>query len=961
VKGSAEERAQRDRRLIQRTAALLSEDYPLDQLVSRLCSALSADLEVELAVVALSLEGDQALRVAGSAGARAQDVAVGSQVADTTASHAAFVTGTPLMLSTHDEVGTYSRGCWSGAASVIAVPIAYGDRALGVLAVFSAREHAFDELDLRLLQAIGRYLGIAVRNQRAEEPPVRLNSGRWLPYAVTALAVILLTAGVWSYVQIRTAQLAASSRAFASSRLAGAASNLSNHIDDSSQLAVTATMLFTGMPHDRSTVESTLTSLLQSAQSKSIFGVGVWYQPNSFAPGVALYGPYATRVGNGPVRVTYQWMSPAYDFPSHPWYRLGIAAAGNLAYTEPYFDTDYVYVSAVRAFRDARGRIAGVVTVDSILQQYEQVIGRSPMPRSLLYVRSPSGQVIMTSEDDAFLAFARIRGVMPRNVGKIPPAVFDEFLTSRVGDDQETFTATLPTTQWVVALAVDRNVLFADVHRFRAMGVAVIGALWALTLLVLLSIWYLRRQAGRSMEAARRQIELTREVAERKKAEERLRERAFRDELTRLPNRAFLIGELGRALGAMRVAGEGKFALLFIDLDRFNVINDSLGHDTGDLLLAEIAHRLHALIGASGVAARLGGDEFVLLVGDAGQAEAVSLAERILDALRNPFSLSGHELFVSASVGIALGSPNYALPEEVLRDADAAMYEAKRAGRSTYRIFDQTMHARALEALSMETDLRWALTRNEIYAVYQPIISLSDGRIAGFEALARWKHPTRGIVSPDSFIELAEHTGLIVDIDERILSEVCAQTRDWLEEFPDLYFAVNASAAHLARVDDLAGFRRIIDAAAYPSSSLRIELTETAVMESRGKAEEIFGRLRELGIGIMVDDFGTGYSSLGYLQRLPIEGLKVDRSFVNGMMHDEKASTIVLAIQAIAQALRLRVICEGVERREELDRLRAIGIEYAQGFFFSPGVEAEKALEMLRAEPRTELKRSLRV
>jgi EAL domain-containing protein (putative c-di-GMP-specific phosphodiesterase class I) len=289
------------------------------------------------------------------------------------------------------------------------------------------------------------------------------------------------------------------------------------------------------------------------------------------------------------------------------------------------------------------------------------------------------------------------------------------------------------------------------------------------------------------------------------------------------------------------------------------------------------------------------------------------------------------------------------------------MYEAKRAGRSTYRIFDQTMHARALEALSMETDLRWALTRNEIYAVYQPIISLSDGRIAGFEALARWKHPTRGIVSPDSFIELAEHTGLIVDIDERILSEVCAQTRDWLEEFPDLYFAVNASAAHLARVDDLAGFRRIIDAAAYPSSSLRIELTETAVMESRGKAEEIFGRLRELGIGIMVDDFGTGYSSLGYLQRLPIEGLKVDRSFVNGMMHDEKACTIVLAIQAIAQALRLRVICEGVERREELDRLRAIGIEYAQGFFFSPGVEAEKALEMLRAEPRTELKRSLRV
>jgi diguanylate cyclase (GGDEF)-like protein len=958
VKASAEERAQRDRRLIQRTAALLSEDYPLDQLVSRLCSALAADLEVELAVVAF--EEDSSLRVAGSAGSRAKDVAVGSAVAQTTASHTAYLTGTPLMLSTHDEVSAYSQGCWNDAASLIAVPIAYGDRALGVLAVFSEHEEAFDELDLRLLQAIGRYLGIAVRNQRAEEPAAQLSAGRWLPFAVTIVAAAILTTVVWSYVAIRSNQLASGARGFASSRLAGIASNLSNYIDDSSQLSVTATMLFTGMPHDRSTVESTLVSLLQSAQSKSIFGVGVWYQPGRFQSGVPFYGPYASRLGNGPVRLTYQWMTPAYDYPSHPWYRLGIAAGGNLAYTEPYFDTDHVYVTAVRAFRDARGKVAGVVTVDSILQQYERAIGPTPMARALVYVRSHSGHVILTSEDKEFLAFARVRGVSARNVGKIPPAVFDEFLASRAGNDEQTFTLPLPTTGWTVSLAVDRNVLFADTHRFRELGFAVIAALWALIAIVLTGISYLRRQAGRSVEAERRHVELTREVVERKKAEERLRERAFRDELTRLPNRAFLIGELGRALQAGRLGGESRFALLFVDLDRFNVINDSLGHDTGDLLLAEIAHRLHALA-ASGFAARLGGDEFVLFVGDAGQAEAVMLAERILETLRNPFSLSGHELFISASVGIALAKPYYALPEEVLRDADAAMYEAKRAGRSTYRVFDQTMHARALEALSMETDLRWALTRNEIYAVYQPIVAVADGRIVGFEALARWKHPSRGIVSPDSFIGLAEHTGLIVDIDERILAEVCAHTKPWLDEFPDLYVAVNASAAHLARVDDLAGFRRIIDASAYPSASLRIELTETAVMESRGKAEEIFGRLRELGIGIMVDDFGTGYSSLGFLQRLPIEGLKVDRSFVNAMMHDDKASTIVLAIQAIAQALKLRVICEGVETREELDRLKAIGIEYAQGFFFSAGVEAPQALQMLRAEAQLELKRSLRI
>lgn len=960
MKASAEERAQRDRRLIQRTAALLSEDYPLDQLVARLCSALAAELDVEVAVVALSDDAG-ALRVAGCAGPCGDDVRADDSIAHGTPAYAAFVSGTPLILPTRNEISAYSEIVWDGALSMMAVPVAYGDRSKGVIGVYSEREEAFDEQDLRLLQAIGRYLGIAVRNQRGEELPPRVRSAPWLPYAAVLVAAVVASAAVWSYVQVRGAQISSGARAYAASRLAGTVSNLNNHIDDSTQLAVTASMLFTGMPHDRPTIENTLISLLQSAQSKSIFGVGVWYEPNYFAPNVRLYGPYAKRIGEGPVRLTYMWMTPQYDFPTHPWYRLGIAAHGALAYTEPYFDTDYVYVTAVRAFRDAAGRIAGVVTVDSTLQQYEGTIGRDPLPRSLVYVSSPSKRVIMSSEDAAYIEFAQVRGVTAKNIGQIPNPVFDEFLASRVGTDAKTFSAPLTTTGWTANLTVDEGVLFADSRRFRALGCAVIATLWALTILTLAAVWYVRHQTGRSAEAEQRQHELTLEVAERKKAEERLRERAFRDELTRLPNRAFLIGELGRALQSIRLAGDGHFAVLFIDLDRFNVINDGLGHDTGDLLLAEIAHRLRAIAGSSSVPARLGGDEFVLLCPDADQADAVRMAEQIMQSLRNPFSLSGHELFVSASVGIALSSPHYALPEEVLRDADSAMYEAKRAGRSTYRIFDQTMHSRALEALSMETDLRWALTRDEIHAVYQPIVALADGRIVGFEALARWKHPTRGIVSPASFIPLAEHTGLIVGIDERILTDVCAVTRPWLDEFPDLYIAVNASAAHLARVDDLAGFRRILEASGYPSHSLRIELTETTVMESRGKAEEIFGRLRELGIGIMVDDFGTGYSSLGYLQRLPIEGLKVDRSFVNGMVTDDKASAIVLAIQAIAQALQLRVICEGVETREELDRLRAIGIEFAQGYYFSPGIEAADALAVLRAEAVASSKASLRV
>ena len=951
---NSEARAQRDRRLIQRTAALLSEDYPLDQLIARLCVALAADLGVELSLVAL---GDgPALRVAGTGGSLAGRLAIEAIVPEGTPAYLAYISGSPITLASKTELAEYKTHMWPDGASAIVVPVVYGERALGVLGVYSAREGAFDEQDMRLFQAIARYLGIAVRNQRVEEnAPPRRKLGVLVYVAIVVLG-LLLSAGIWTYVQIRSQQLADAAQTLALSRLHGVATGLSNHIEDSAQLAVTATMLFDGMPHDDATVETTLVNLLRSAQSKSVFGVGVWYQPYGFAPGQRLYGPYADRTGGGPVAITHQWMSASYDYPSHPWYRQGVAAGGSLVYMEPYFDTDYVYVTAVRAFRDGSGKIAGVVTVDSILQQYEDVIGSDPLSRSMLYVVSRSGHIILTSEDAAWLRFARDRGVSVKNIGLIPRTLFDEFLSSRVGSHTQTFTSDLPMTGWSLRLTIDRASLYGEADRSRKSGLFALGALWVMLIGAMILVWGLRLQSYRAVDLERRQRDLTREVAERKKAEERLRERAYRDELTRLPNRAFVIGELQRSLQAIRLEGHGGFALLFIDLDRFNVINDSLGHDTGDLLLAEIGHRFRAVVGGETLVARLGGDEFVILLAEAGQPDAILAAERILGALRNPFSLSGHELFVSASVGITLAGSQYALPEEVLRDADAAMYEAKRAGRSTYRIFDQTMHTRALEALSMETDLRWGLTRNEIYAVYQPIVSLADGRIVGFEALARWKHPGRGLVPPDSFIPLAEHTGLIVDIDERILADVCATTRSWLEEFPEIYIAVNASAAHLARVDDLAGFRKIIDDVSYPSSSLRIELTETAVMESRGKAEEIFKRLSELGIGIMVDDFGTGYSSLGYLQRLPIEGLKVDRSFVNAMVSDEKASTIVLAIFAIAQALHLRVIAEGVESRDEIDRLRAIGIEYAQGYYFSPGVEAPAALEMLRGELKAPLR-----
>lgn len=946
----SEPNADRDRRVIQYTAALLSEDYPLDQLAARLCDALQREFSAELAFVALCTDPGAPLLVIATAGDLADERPVGSVVPEGAPALAAFHGGTPIALRSRSEFKAYASPTATDAGSGLFVSVWHGEQPLGVVAVVAKREAAYDEQDLRLLQAVARYFSIAARNRRNVDVFVEAKRRPTERYVMAAIAVvaILLSIAIWTNVALRAQEMVATARAAVLSQLHDTAAGLSHHIEDSAQLATSAAALYATVPHDRALVEETLTSLLRSAQSNSVFGIGVWYRPGHFAPGIALYGPYAARQGNLPVSITYQWMTAAYDYPAHPWYRLGMDSGGSLVYTEPYFDTDYVYVSAVRAFRSAGGSIDGVVTVDSIVQQYQSVIERDGSPRSLTYIVSPSNNVILTSQDDAVLAFARAHGAVARNVGKVPRAIFDAFLASRIGTDTVDFDSTLPYTGWTLRLAVDQATLTSSANRFRWLGIAAIALLWIFALSAIAFVWKSSRQVQHTVDLERQRVELTREIAERQRAEELLRERAYRDELTRLPNRSFVIAELQRMLERIRLDETGRFCVLYIDLDRFNVINDSLGHDSGDLVLVELGQRLSRAVGAGRLVGRLGGDEFVIVLPEASRAEAVRLAERILGLLRRAFTVKGHELFIGASIGIALVESQYTLPEEILRDADAAMYEAKRSGRSVFRIFDRSMHTRAVEALSMETDLRWALVRNEISAAYQPIVSIADGSIVGFEALARWNHPSRGSVPADKFITLAEQTGLIVDIDLRMLANVCATTKAWVQEFPELYLSVNASAAHLARTDDLSRVEQIIQASGFPLAALRLELTETAVMESRGKAEEVFAQLRSLGIGVLVDDFGTGYSSLGYLQRLPIEGLKIDRSFVSEMATNEKARAIVLAILAIAEALGMRVIAEGVETREELDRLRAIGITFAQGFYFSHAVGADEALAMLR-------------
>ena len=439
---------------------------------------------------------------------------------------------------------------------------------------------------------------------------------------------------------------------------------------------------------------------------------------------------------------------------------------------------------------------------------------------------------------------------------------------------------------------------------------------------------------------------VTEDVTERKRMEDQLRHDAFHDALTGLPNRALFHDRLRHALDLLRRHPDRGFAVMIVDLDRFKRVNDSFGHLAGDRLIEAVAGRLRARMRDGDTVARFGGDEFALLLEDVPDAgEALRGAGCIQAGLAEPFALEGHELFVTPSIGIALGEPGVDDPDELLRQADTAMYRAKERGGARCEVFDRAMHARALSRLRLETELRRALERGELCAVYQPIVAVADGRVVGFEALARWRHPERGLLAPASFIDVAEETGLIVAIDHWVLGEACTQLRAWRARHPGLEprVTVNLSARQFAEpglADTLAAtFAR----AGVEVDWVRLEITENGLV---GRAEEaVLAELRARGIHLVVDDFGTGYSSLGYLHRLPISALKVDRSFMSGSAGN---FAIVGAVVTLAHHLGMEVVVEGVERPEQLERVREFGADYAQGYLFSPPVDAEAAEALLQ-------------
>jgi diguanylate cyclase (GGDEF)-like protein len=436
---------------------------------------------------------------------------------------------------------------------------------------------------------------------------------------------------------------------------------------------------------------------------------------------------------------------------------------------------------------------------------------------------------------------------------------------------------------------------------------------------------------------------------------------AFHDSLTGLPNRDLFVECLGRAIAHTKGHRSYLFAVLFLDLDRFKVINDSLGHLVGDELLRAVVLRLRASIGRADTVARVGGDDFAILVRNVDVGSAVDFADRIHKALIVPFELRGQEVFVTASIGIAVGGEPTAAsreqPEHLLRDAHTAMYRAKALGTGRYQVFNASMHDLALERLQLETDLRMAVKRREFLLHYQPFVCLASGRIIGFEALVRWQHPLRGLISPIKFIPVAEETGAIVPLGEWVLEEACRQLRLWEEMFDfdqPLIMSVNLSGKQFAQPDLVDRIQAILAATGLSAKSLKLEITESVVMDDVESAIAVLKQMKALNVKLGIDDFGTGYSSLSYLSRFPTDTLKVDKSFV-GLMELESEGenvAIVRTIVALAHALGMDVIAEGVETAAQLARLRAIGCEYGQGYFFAKPLPSEAATALMASEPQ---------
>ena len=465
-----------------------------------------------------------------------------------------------------------------------------------------------------------------------------------------------------------------------------------------------------------------------------------------------------------------------------------------------------------------------------------------------------------------------------------------------------------------------------------------------------------RRVYQRTMELKTVVKKLRQEINERQRVQQQLIHDTLHDNLTGLPNRTLLLERIELSIARAKKDPNFMYGLLFIDLDRFKTINDSLGHLVGDRLLIAVSNLLQQCVRDNDVVARLGGDEFVVLLdGIRSLQDATSIGDRIQQELRSPIELDGQSIFTSASIGIVFGSSEYNNPTDIMRDADIAMYRAKDKGKARYTIFDRAMYDENLRLVELENNLRFALERREFMMRYQPIMSLDDNNLVGFEALIRWQHPHKGLIAPVEFIPIAEDTGLILEIGEWLLKEACQQLKTWRRKFSfmpqvsSLKMSINLASQQLQEPEFIAKLDRILSETGLDGQFLRLEITESTLIETEGNIQNTLRAIRNRNIHLSIDDFGTGYSSLSYLRRFPIDNLKIDRSFVEQMNFDAENFEIVRLIITLAKTLGMDTISEGVETLQQLNQLRALGCEFAQGYLFSRPLTPQ-AVELMLTE-----------
>jgi diguanylate cyclase (GGDEF)-like protein len=461
---------------------------------------------------------------------------------------------------------------------------------------------------------------------------------------------------------------------------------------------------------------------------------------------------------------------------------------------------------------------------------------------------------------------------------------------------------------------------------------------------------------GQASESERANQELQNEITERKAVEQQLIYDSLHDALTGLPNRVLFLDRLGQAIEYCKRRGAYTFTVLFVDIDQFKVINDSLGHLMGDQLLSAVGKRMKECLRSSDTVARLGGDEFAILLDITGEKNSVlMIAEKLLEALKLPFKLDGHELYVTASIGIVMNLEGYLHPEEVLRDADIALYQAKASGRARSETFDIKMRSHAFSRLQLEQDIRIALENGDFQLYYQPIVSMKSNQLISFEALIRWAHPKRGLLLPGDFLSVAEESGLILPIDKWVLNEACAQLKKWHENYPALQNVsvnVNVSNRQFSQPNFIERVVHTLQTYGLKPEALKLEITENVLISNYTAANEVFTKLRDLGIQLEIDDFGSGYSALGYLQHFPISAIKIDKSFVDEIGKSRRGLELIRAIVSMARELGMEAIAEGIETDEQLEELRNLSCNLGQGFLLSRPLDKDLAEKILEQKER---------